>query len=197
MRRTIARRLVESKTTIPHFTVTVQIDMDALADLRRMLNEQLAAQQVKLSVNDFVVRAAAVALWTTQRLLPLERGGELARSLSACRSAALRLTEALAEDERFAPLFSPELDIVVWAVRAESASEASERAQRLFDAAAELDLHLALARFPRAMCEAAGAVERWDREQLTCLRACVMKAEQEHWVVEILDRLEQAASSLD
>lgn len=62
MRKTIARRLVESKTTIPHFTVTVQIDMDALADLRRMLNEQLAAQKVKLSVNDFIVRAAALAL---------------------------------------------------------------------------------------------------------------------------------------
>ena len=141
--------------------------------------------------------AAAVALWTTHRLLPLERGGELARSLEDCRGAALGLYAALADSPRFAPLFSPELDIVVWAIRAESASESSALAQRLFDAAAKLDLHLALARFPRAMCEAAGAVETWDRERLTCLRACVMKADQERSMPEILDRLDRAAATVD
>ncbi len=68
MRRTIAKRLVESKTTIPHFTTTVMINMDPLLKLRGTLNEQLAAsvgegqKPVKLSVNDFIVRASAVAL---------------------------------------------------------------------------------------------------------------------------------------
>ena len=68
MRRTIARRLVESKTTIPHFTTTMSIDMDPLLGLRSTLNEQLAASAgegqavVKLSVNDFIVRASAMAL---------------------------------------------------------------------------------------------------------------------------------------
>jgi pyruvate dehydrogenase E2 component (dihydrolipoamide acetyltransferase) len=68
MRRTIARRLVESKTTIPHFTATVTVDMDALLGLRATLNDQLAAAAadgqapVKLSVNDFLVRASALAL---------------------------------------------------------------------------------------------------------------------------------------
>ena len=62
MRRTIARRLVESKTTIPHFTVTVAVDMDALTAMREMLNGQLESQGVKLSVNDFIVRGAALAL---------------------------------------------------------------------------------------------------------------------------------------
>jgi pyruvate dehydrogenase E2 component (dihydrolipoamide acetyltransferase) len=62
MRRTIAARLVESKTTIPHYQVTVSARMDALLALRSQLNEQLASQGVRLSVNDFVVRAAALAM---------------------------------------------------------------------------------------------------------------------------------------
>lgn len=62
MRKTIARRLVESKTTIPHFTVTMTIRMDPLLDLRQSLNTQLNDEGVRLSVNDFVVRACALAL---------------------------------------------------------------------------------------------------------------------------------------
>lgn len=62
MRGTIAKRLVESKTTIPHYQVSVDIDMDALVSLRGQLNEQLAGQGVKLSVNDFLVRACALAM---------------------------------------------------------------------------------------------------------------------------------------
>lgn len=62
MRRVIAQRLVESKVTIPHYQVTVEVTMDALLDLRKQLNEQLASQGVKLSVNDFLVRACALAM---------------------------------------------------------------------------------------------------------------------------------------
>ncbi|HEX8876621.1 MAG TPA: dihydrolipoamide acetyltransferase family protein [Phycisphaerales bacterium] len=62
MRKTIAKRLVESKTTIPHYQVSVEVDMDALVALRTQLNEQLGTQGVKLSVNDFLVRACALAM---------------------------------------------------------------------------------------------------------------------------------------
>ena len=62
MRATIAKRLVESKTTVPHYQVTVSARVDALLELREQLNEQLADQGVKLSVNDFLVRACAVAM---------------------------------------------------------------------------------------------------------------------------------------
>ncbi len=62
MRRVIATRLVESKTSIPHYQVTVEADMDPLLALRAQLNEQLASQGVKLSVNDFLVRACALAM---------------------------------------------------------------------------------------------------------------------------------------
>ncbi len=61
MRKTIAKRLVESKTTVPHFQVSVAIDMDPLLELRETLNQQLASQGIKLSVNDFVTRAVALA----------------------------------------------------------------------------------------------------------------------------------------
>ncbi len=58
MRRTIARRLAESKFSAPHFYVTVEIDMDRAVALR----EQLREAEVKLSYNDLVVRACALAL---------------------------------------------------------------------------------------------------------------------------------------
>ncbi len=63
MRQTIARRLVESTTTIPHYQVSATIDMDPLLDLRRTLNGQLAAAGVKLSVNDFLVRGCGLAMY--------------------------------------------------------------------------------------------------------------------------------------
>jgi pyruvate dehydrogenase E2 component (dihydrolipoyllysine-residue acetyltransferase) len=62
MRSVIAKRLVESKTTIPHYQVTMSARMDSLNGLRQELNEQLAPQGVKLSVNDFIVRACAIAM---------------------------------------------------------------------------------------------------------------------------------------
>ena len=62
MRQTIAKRLVQSKATIPHYQVTVTARMDALLALRAQLNDQLASQGVKLSVNDFLVRACALAM---------------------------------------------------------------------------------------------------------------------------------------
>jgi pyruvate dehydrogenase E2 component (dihydrolipoamide acetyltransferase) len=62
MRQTIARRLVESKTSIPHYQVTMKFDMDRLIELRSSYNRKLAASGVKLSVNDFLVRACALAM---------------------------------------------------------------------------------------------------------------------------------------
>jgi pyruvate dehydrogenase E2 component (dihydrolipoamide acetyltransferase) len=64
MRATIANRLVQSKTTIPHYQVTASVRMDPLLALRAQLNDQLASQGVKLSVNDFLVRACALAMHT-------------------------------------------------------------------------------------------------------------------------------------
>src|SRR5262249_35001097 len=62
MRQISAKRLVESKTTIPHYQVTVTFNMDPLLDLRSTLNQQLESQGVKLSVNDLLVRCCALAM---------------------------------------------------------------------------------------------------------------------------------------
>ncbi len=62
MRKTIARRLTESKQTVPHIYLTVDIRLDALLKLRAELNASLAARNVKLSVNDMLIKALGVAL---------------------------------------------------------------------------------------------------------------------------------------
>ncbi len=62
MRGAIARRLVESKTQLPHFFVEVEIDAAPLLALREQLNTGLEKEGVKLSVNDFVLKASAEAL---------------------------------------------------------------------------------------------------------------------------------------
>jgi len=65
MRATIARRLLEAKTTIPHFYLDIEVDAAPLLALREQLNAGLAKDGVKLSVNDFVLKAAAAALRAT------------------------------------------------------------------------------------------------------------------------------------
>lgn len=62
MRATIAKRLLEAKTQIPHFYLELEIDAAPLLALRSQLNSGLEAQGVKLSVNDFVLKASAEAL---------------------------------------------------------------------------------------------------------------------------------------
>jgi pyruvate dehydrogenase E2 component (dihydrolipoamide acetyltransferase) len=62
MRKTIARRLTESKQQVPHIYLTVDIQLDALLKLRGELNKGLEGRGVKLSVNDMLVKALAVAL---------------------------------------------------------------------------------------------------------------------------------------
>jgi pyruvate dehydrogenase E2 component (dihydrolipoamide acetyltransferase) len=62
MRKTIARRLTESKQQIPHIYLTVDIQLDAMLKLRSELNASLAGRGVKLSVNDMLIKALAAAL---------------------------------------------------------------------------------------------------------------------------------------
>ncbi|MCP3731821.1 pyruvate dehydrogenase complex dihydrolipoamide acetyltransferase [Sphingomonas sp. MG17] len=62
IRKTIARRLTEAKQTVPHIYLTVDIRLDALLKLRGELNKSLDGRGVKLSVNDMLIKALAVAL---------------------------------------------------------------------------------------------------------------------------------------
>ena len=81
MRRTIAARLTEAKQTIPHFYLRRDIRLDALMKFRSQLNKQLEARGVKLSVNDFIIKACALALqevpeanavWAGDRIVKLK-----------------------------------------------------------------------------------------------------------------------------
>ena len=62
MRKIIAKRLSESKQTVPHFYLTIECELDALLAQRKELNQTLAESGGKLSVNDFIIRAVALAL---------------------------------------------------------------------------------------------------------------------------------------
>ena len=135
--------------------------------------------------------AAAVALWATQRLLPLVPDGEFARGLAAGRKAALTLYERVKGDRRFVTAAPPDLDILVWAPRAASVSEASARARRVFAEAARRHLHLALADLPVEFFDL-GRMEK-DRPTLTCLRSVLMKPEHKEWTDRIWAILDQAA----
>jgi tyrosine decarboxylase / aspartate 1-decarboxylase len=136
--------------------------------------------------------AAAVALWATQQLLPLQPGGAFAAGLACGRRAAVELHRRLQKDGRFQSLKAggPELDIVVWQVKAETPQQASDRAQEIFDRCAARDLHLALVQLPQSWFEdAAGAPDG----KVTCLRSVLMKPEHEAWIGQIWERLNAAA----
>ena len=81
MRKTVAARLTEAKQTIPHFYLRRDIQLDALLKFRSQLNKQLEPRGVKLSVNDFVIKACALALqavpdanavWAGDRIIKLK-----------------------------------------------------------------------------------------------------------------------------
>ena len=81
MRKTIAARLTEAKQTIPHFYLRRDIHLDALLKFRSQLNKQLAERDIKLSVNDFIIKACALALqqvpaanavWAGDRVLQMK-----------------------------------------------------------------------------------------------------------------------------
>lgn len=140
--------------------------------------------------------AAAVALWSTQRLLPLERGGAFARDLDRCLAAARGLHQRLAADERFRTFMAPALDLVVWAPAGADAASISAASQRLFDAAARAHLHLALVRVDRHLAERHWPDVAFGAEQhVTCLRSCLMKPEHLDWLDEIWAILDGAVGN--
>jgi tyrosine decarboxylase/aspartate 1-decarboxylase len=137
--------------------------------------------------------AAAAALWATQRLLPLEKGGEFAQGLERGRRAALALYEKLRADDAFLPAFAPELDIVVFAPRASSIGEMSALSRKIFTAAAERGLHLAVADLPVALFEGLRPKAQKDRDMLTALRSVLMKPEHLDWIDRIWEIILRAA----
>jgi tyrosine decarboxylase/aspartate 1-decarboxylase len=137
--------------------------------------------------------ASAAALWATQKLLPLVKSGEFEKSLEGSREAALAFYSRVRDSENFLTAFAPELDIVIFAPRAATATESSSLARNIFQAAARHDLHLALAELPAKFWDATSGTMHMDRATITCLRSVLMKPEHLDWVDRIWERLQQAA----
>src|SRR5713101_861944 len=132
--------------------------------------------------------AAAAALWATQKLLPLARGGEFAGGLERGREAALQFFRAIESNGKFVAAFEPELDILVFVPKGDSIEQISAKSRRIFETAAREGLHLAVAELP---------VKFWPhlrqqngRATVTCLRSVLMKPEHLEWVGRIVSILE-------
>lgn len=139
--------------------------------------------------------AAAVALWTTMRLYPLERGGAFAAMLSRCRAAACGLYDRLKADSRFWVGIAPELDIIYFAPKRESASAVDAASRALFTAAAGHDLHLALANLPADLLRSHWEID-WDAPKTAVLRSVLMKPEHLDWIDPIYAILDELASAV-
>ena len=138
--------------------------------------------------------AAAVALWATMEVLPLEVGGEFAQGLESCRNAALDLYQRLQADDRFVTPLEPELDIVIWAPKAATTSQISALSQRTFEMAEAKELHLATFSFPSELVKKAYPEVEIDSEMTVCMRSSLMKPEHEQWmgrIWTILDEVQQ------
>jgi len=136
--------------------------------------------------------ASAVALWATQRLLPPVRHGDFAGLLEKGRQAAIEFYNYLESNPRFITAFPPELDIVIWAPRAGSVSEASHRSRKIFEETGCRNLHLALAELPCRFFDLNAAGMEQDRETITCLRSVLMKPEHLDWLGRIREILDES-----
>jgi tyrosine decarboxylase / aspartate 1-decarboxylase len=137
--------------------------------------------------------ASAVALWATQQLLPLTQDGEFSSGLRSSREAAVVLHERICADDRFLSPFAPELDIVVWTLRAETVAASSRLAEQIFAAAAGEDLHLALAQLPCKFFSSGTWTDQQQHSSVTCLRSVLMKPEHLQWLDAIWSRLNEVA----
>jgi pyruvate dehydrogenase E2 component (dihydrolipoamide acetyltransferase) len=95
MLRAVARRMSESKATVPHFYLDAEIDMGSALELREELNQALAGDDERISVNDLVVRAAALALVENPKFHRSWHDGKLVLHKSAHIGIAVALDEGL------------------------------------------------------------------------------------------------------
>ena len=138
--------------------------------------------------------AAAVALWATQRLLPLVPDGRVCAGSAERPGGCPGTGPAASRTTRptgfyLWPPAGLKLDIVVWKIRPDSAQDASNLAEAIFAACAARNLHLALVQLPQRWFHSSDeSVHDRKPETVTCLRSVLMKPEHESW----LDRIWQA-----
>ena len=140
--------------------------------------------------------AAAVALWATLQMFPLERNSTFAQGLEHCHDAALQLSRHITDSNHSLLVLEPELDLVVWAPTGSTFSEVSRRSTEIFHHCADKGVHLALFKYPAAqLSEAFDGMER-DQDYVTCLRSCLMKHNHQQWVSEIWNTIDKVTLEL-
>lgn len=140
--------------------------------------------------------ASAVALWATQRLYPLVKGGAFAAGLDKSLSAAKVLFQNLQADPRCRTAFNPELDIVIWSPRGDSASQVSQLTREVFERAATENLHLAIANLPASLLKPSWPELIWDQDYVSCLRSCLLKPEHLDWMPQLWGLLDKALNKI-
>jgi hypothetical protein len=128
--------------------------------------------------------------------MPLEPEGDFASGLSRSRQAALELYERVKADHRFQTILTPSLDILVWAPSGTSASQISARSEAIFKAAADVDLHLAIFKCPASLLRDKWPHVNFDRDEVVCLRSCLMKPEHLDWIDPIWEILDQVVDEI-
>ncbi len=146
--------------------------------------------------------ASAAALWATQQMFPLLKGGQFAVNIEKCRQAALQMYDKLKSISNsdssanfFLPL-KPDLDILIYAPmplqsNKAKASAVSALSRRVFKVAAAKNLHLALATLPSSLLEENMMLD-WDQDSVTVLRSCFVKHEHSDWTDSIAEILLEA-----
>jgi hypothetical protein len=104
--------------------------------------------------------------------------------------------QKISADDRWVSSFPPELDIVVWAVRADTVAASSRLAQQVFAAASRENLHLALAQLPSRFFPPGSWTDQNHHHVVTCLRSVLMKPDHLEWVPAIWSKLSHATDEV-
>ncbi len=142
--------------------------------------------------------SSAVALWATQQLLPLARGGEFAHMLEGCHQTAVKFSELLSSDQRWiTPLRTRARHRRLGAARRNRRENLRTLAARLRSRRAEQNLHLAMIHLPVELFANAAGKPDWPEKDGTvlCLRSVLMKPEHRDWLPRIWEILSSAADS--
>ena len=130
-----------------------------------------------------------------RRGVVLVQKGEFAGRLEDCRNAAVALYEKVIADDRFVALIEPELDILVWGIKAPGTREMSELATRFFHKAEEKHLYLSLFKYPTKKIRFKHSV-MIDSDHLVCLRSCLMKPEHLAWMDDLWSRVDTTMNEI-
>jgi glutamate/tyrosine decarboxylase-like PLP-dependent enzyme len=140
--------------------------------------------------------ATACALWATQKLYPLVKEGEFAKMLGSSLTAGQKLADWIKQHDGLELIVEPQLDIVNFVIKADTAAQSSTKAQLFFELAESDHLYLALNTLdPQFVGEV--AENYWTQPNVVAVRMCLMKSEHLAWIDKILVALEKTLQAVE